>query len=86
MLDNDVTLFAAVASTEVIEETYVPSTFVATISKPGADPTVIIPVAQTQSKGRGLILIFKDEVLGPDGSVGLRATLDPEIKGSTGAK
>lgn len=78
MPDADVTLYSAVASAESGAD--LPDSFFAASAGPNSDRTVMIPVAGTGA--RGVILLFQEVKPGADGCVGLRATFDPEIKGS----
>jgi len=75
------TLFSATAKTVAGPVGYnpLPNVFLAAIVKPDAPPSVIIPVATLET--RGLILVFS--VQDSNGNIVLRATFDPEIKGST---
>lgn len=77
-LDTSATLFSAVASDQ--SGVTQAETFLANLSSDASNPGVMLPVSP-QGPGRGLILVFTENATA-DGIVGLRASLDPEIKGN----
>lgn len=81
-IDADVRMYSAVASAE--SDASLAETFIANTG-PHSFPSVVIPVSKNHA--RGLILLFEDtrrSGTAPDTYRALRATLDPEIKGSDG--
>jgi hypothetical protein len=79
-LEADVTLFGATVKTLSRAGTdTLPGVFESSSTQIGRNPSVMIPVSPQTS--RGVILIFT--VDGDNGATQLRATFDPEIKGST---